>query len=257
MKNFIGDIQLKLEPLKDYTFYKGLTDPELIHLESQIGKPFPGYFREFLKAFGFRQDFIFGLLTREMDFVNKNSYLPTEIKDSFIVVGDNGGEDFWLLRTDEESDSNLYEWQHWLNGEIVKLGYDLETLIHKNIKKLSRKRKTLAKNDQKFWSVQFSIPTKDEEAIYKTIPLKLVEDWSLKSISPANVYHFEANALLNGNEIIFTKLEYEGWESPRHFFDYEVPLREIDNGSLINVMDEKLKKVFPEYKLIDYSILPI
>ncbi|MDA3616004.1 SMI1/KNR4 family protein [Polluticaenibacter yanchengensis] len=66
-------------------------------MKKKIENKFPNYFRTFLKIFGVRQDLVFGLLNRAEDFIKLTEYLPNDIKKSFVVIGDNGGEDFWLL----------------------------------------------------------------------------------------------------------------------------------------------------------------
>src|SRR5688572_19266350 len=115
MTSFYENIKQQLEPYKDIVFYYGLTEPEVTVIETKIGKSFPVYFREFLKAFGVRQDFVFGLMNIECAFYQNAGYLPEEVKKSYILIGDNGGEDFWLLNTEDENDHAIYEWQHWLD----------------------------------------------------------------------------------------------------------------------------------------------
>lgn len=257
MDNLYIDIKRQLEPFKDKVFYYGLTETEVINIEQKIGKTFPIYFREFLKAFGVRQDFVFGLLMREIDFIERTNYLPEEIKKSFILIGDNGGEDFWLLNTVNQSDTNLYEWQHWLYGEVVKLGYDFETLLKENISKLSDTEANSVTNDKKSWCVQFSIPTDSEEKIYSTIPLILIQDWELKEISSAQVHCYETKAKLADKVVEFKRQEYVGWSLPRYYFNLKEPVNEFGKQSLIKDLDNKLQKAFPKYKLIDYGILPL
>ena len=88
MDNLYLDIKRQLEPFKDRVFYYGLTEIEVTDIEQKIGKAFPIYFREFLKVFGVRQDFVFGLLRREIDFIEQTNYLPDEIKKSFNSLND-------------------------------------------------------------------------------------------------------------------------------------------------------------------------
>jgi len=256
MDNFYIDIKQQLETFKDKVFYYGLTETEVKDIEQKIGKSFPIYFREFLKVFGVRQDFVFGLLSREIDFIERNSYLPTEIKKSFILIGDNGGEDFWLLNLENQNDTNLYEWQHWLDGEVVKLGHNFETLIKESISKLSNKEIRSETNDKKSWCVQFAIPTDNEQNIYKTIPLTQIGDWELKEVSPAQVHCFETMAKLEDKIIKLTRQEYEGWDKPTYYFNLKEPVNQYGKQSLIKEIDSKLKMAFPKYKLIDYGILP-
>lgn len=251
------DIKRQIEPFRDKVFYHGLTETEVTDIEQKIGNKFPTYFREFLKIFGVRQDFVFGLFTREIDFVERTNYLPDELKKSFILIGDNGGEDFWLLNIDNQNDTNLYEWQHWLDGEVVKLGYDFETLLDESISKLSDRNIKRETNDKKSWRVQFAITTDNEQNIYATIPLTLIQDWELKEVSPAQVHCYETKAKLTDKVIKFTRQEYAGWSSPTYYFNLKEPANEFGPQSLIKKIDANLKKTFPKYKLIDYGILAL
>jgi hypothetical protein len=257
MESFYQDILKKIEPHKDKVFYHGLKESEILEIEKKIGKKFPFYFQEFLKTFGVRQDFVFGLIENENTFIENFEYLPNEIKKSFILIGDNGGEDFWLLNSENEKDTNIYEWQHWLNGDVVELGYNFETLLNESILKLSDKAIKRETNDLKNWCVQFAITTENEQKIYDTISLSIIEDWKLEQVSPAEVYCYERKVKLGDKIIKFTRQEYSGWDSPVYYFDLKEPANEFGKESLIKEIDTKLRKVFPEYNLIDYGILPL
>lgn len=249
------EIQRQLEPFRDKVFYQGLNESEVKDIEQAIGKIFPLYFREFLKIFGVKQDFVFGLLTREIDFVENSRYLPVEVKASFILIGDNGGEDFWLLNTANQYDTDLYEWQHWADGKVVKLGYDFETLLKKSISKLSEPTFERKTDENKSWHVQFAIPSENEEKIYSTIPITLLEEWELKETSPAQVRCYETKVKLGDKVIKLKRQEYDGWSCPIYYFELREPAIELGQQSLIKDIDTKLKAAFPKYRLIEYGII--
>lgn len=71
-----------LHPFRDHVFYYGLSETELTYLEQSIQQKFPDYYRNFLKLFGVRQDWVFGLLSRESDFVRARHNLA-KLKASF------------------------------------------------------------------------------------------------------------------------------------------------------------------------------
>ena len=251
------DILRQIEPYKDKVFYYGLTEDEVVIIEKNIGKRFPNYFREFLKVFGVRQDFVSGLLNKEGDFVEQTAFLPEDIKNSFVIIGDNGGEDFWLLNTENENDTNVYQWQHWLDGKVANIGYNFETLINESISKLSDTKIKRETNDNKFWNVQFAIPTNDEKLIYSTIQIETIQDWELEEISPAKVHCYLKKVKLDSTEIILTKQEYYGWDSPIYYFNLKEPVSNFGKYSLIKDIDNKLKQTFSDYSLVDYGILSL
>ena len=251
------DIIREIEPYKDKVYFYGLTEEEVSNIEINIENKFPNYFREFLKIFGVRQDLVFGLLRKEDDFIEKAEYLPDDIKKSFVIIGDNGGEDFWLLNNKNENDTNIYEWKHWLDGKVVKIGYNFETLLKQRVSELSSEKTEREINDNKFWNVQFVIPTKDEKLIYSTIPLTPMQDWELEEISPAKVHCYLTIAKLYDTEIKLTKQEYEGWNSPIYYFNLKEPVSNFGRYSRIKDLDNKLKQTFSEYCLVDYGILSL
>jgi len=250
-----ADLKEQLEQYKDIVFYYALNDNKVSEIEEKIGKRFPVYFREFLKTFGVRQDFVSGLLDKEKSFVDKMSYLPDDIRKSFVVIGDNGGEDYWLLNTDNESDKNVYEWRYWDEGEIVKLEFDFDTLLTESISELSESAENRKSNGKKYWCVQFAIPANDEQSIYSTIPLTVLEEWKFSEVSPADVYCYETVALLNEEEIKLRRQEYSGWTTAIYYFDLKEPVLSFGKNSLIEELDNKLKQQFNEYRLVDYGIL--
>lgn len=254
MKISYSDIIRKIEPHKDKVFYYPLTENEVKDLEQRTGKLFPDYYREFLKTFGLIQDLVFGLLRNAKAFVKRTNFLPNEVNDSFVLVGDNGGEDYWLLSTDE-NDINIYEWQHWADGDIVKLEHNFEQLLQESVSILADTSIRHELNENKSWWVEYSIHTNNEEDIYACIPLIKLEDWKLKDVSPADVYCYVVRAELMGKLITFKKQEYAGWQSPSYSFDLRTPVNEVGRNFQIEELDEKLSAAFPRYTLIDYGIL--
>ncbi|HWB91562.1 MAG TPA: SMI1/KNR4 family protein [Puia sp.] len=255
MDPLYNDLMQQLAPYEDRVYYYGLTETEIAVIERETGQKFPAYFRAFLKTFGVRQDIVFGLFTSERDFAAQKQYLPKNLKKAYILIGDNGGKDYWLLNANDETDTNLYEWQHWVGERVVPLGFNFGDLLKKSIAALSDPKVPREPVAAKNWCVQFSIPTGNEERIYSTIPLIRIEAWELKEISPAEVYCYEAKAMLAEKPITLKRNDYAGWSSPSYYFDLQEPVSHFGLPSLIKELDGKLRKAFPQYKLIDYGIL--
>lgn len=249
------DLLQQLAPYRDMVYYYGLTEQEVSAIEREIGQRFPGYFREFLKTFGVRQDLVFGLFKKEKDFATQKEYLPKNLKKNYVLIGDNGGEDYWLLNACDETDTNVYQWQHWAAGKVIALGFDFGALLQKSISALADTSVARIPNSKKSWCVQFSIPTGDEQRIYSTIPLMLLENWALKEVTPADVYCYEAKARVADISVTLKRNEYAGWTSPSYYFDLQEPVSHFGQPSLIKELDGKLRNAFPKYTLIDYGIL--
>jgi len=255
MASLYNDLLLQLAPYRDRVYYYGLTEAEVSGIEREIGQKFPVYFREFLRTFGVRQDLVFGLFIKEKDFAAQKEYLPKNLKKSYVLIGDNGGEDYWLINATDETDTTIYEWQHWAGGRVVSLGFDFATLLQRSIAVVSDPSIPRELNTAKNWCVQFSIPTNDEQRIYATIPLTLIGTWQLKDVTPADVYCYEAKAVLAEKPLVLKRSEYAGWSSPSYYFDLQEPVSQFGQPSLIKQLDGRLKTAFPQYRLIDYGIL--
>ncbi len=105
--------------------------------------------------------------------------------------------------------------------------------------------------------MQFAISTDNEQKIYSTIPLKLIQEWELKEVSPAQVHSYETKAKFVDKVIKFTRQEYAGWSSPTYYFNLKEPANEFGKQSRIKTLTISLKKAFPKYKLVDYGILAL
>jgi len=124
-----AEILKQLEPYKDKVFFLPMEGSEIDELERRVNCKFPRYFRDFLVTFGLKQDVVWGILESENDFERAANILPDEVRELYVQIGDNGGEDVWLLNTSDHADLNIYEYEHWKEGAIVALDMNFNTLI--------------------------------------------------------------------------------------------------------------------------------
>ena len=103
----INQIRALLSPHEGNYVAFGLSQDKIDQLERKVGQSFPPYYRAYLGLLGLKQDVIFGLLERETDFIPLDDFLPPEQGMRFFRIGDNGGEEDWLLRSDKPSDSQI------------------------------------------------------------------------------------------------------------------------------------------------------
>lgn len=250
-----NDIIERLEPYKDKVFFRPLTENQIAAIESHLDKKFPTYYRQFLSTFGVRQDLVFGLYGKESDFATQYDYLPDELKPDFVGIGDNGGEDFWLINIKDPFDIKIYEWQHYADGDVVPLAFNFNELLENSIKELSESYSTRESNSKKSWFVQFAIETDDENKILNAIDAIKTKDWKLDEVSSAGVSCFSSEISIKGILINFRRQEYAGWSNPQYYFDLNEPVLNYGT-SQINFIDSKLRATCKDYTLVDYGILP-
>jgi hypothetical protein len=128
--------------------------------------------------------------------------------------------------------------------------------IEKELKKI-KKRKL---NENKKWTVQFSFRTNDDHLILEimsdTFPITSSEEYRFIDKSPANVSSFKKTFQLNNKELEMHKLEYDAWDSPMFTFNFDEPVENLQDGSIIEQLDSMFKtEKSLNYKLVNYGIL--
>ncbi len=257
MHRLYKEIAEQLKPYKDKVFFKPLKKHELELLENRIGQQFPDYYRHFLLSFGMQQDFIDELIKHEADLIASYCYLPDCYKKSFLPIADNGGEETWLLKITDNNDQQVYEWQNWMEGEIVPLGFTFHELIEKNLQALKLNYCNKFLNTSKQWCVQFVVAAPHEDALLSSINAVKAREWTETSTCQNSVRYYETEMELVGRTVKLTRHEHDAWTSPIYYFDVKEAPNKIGKCSVIKKIDTQLKEKFSNYKLIDHGIVPV
>ena len=122
----IDKILEELEPIKDKVVINPLSKKEIHLIQSKFKKRLPDYYVEFLGKIGLKQDLIWGLNDNISKFKDLGEFIPSE---NYFRFGDNGGEDYWLLKFDDEKDRTIYEYLYYNDGEIKSLNKTFDELI--------------------------------------------------------------------------------------------------------------------------------
>lgn len=236
----------------DKVFYWGLSEAQIEDLEIKTGKAFPDYYRDFLKHFGHQQDLVAGLFTNKHSFLEYNDELQqAKGLENYIMIGDNAGLDFWMLRVDDPTDLTIY---NWVNAEIEITGLTFLELINNSLHSRLDASKKWDSNDQKSWFTQFAIQTNDEDLIYTTIPMKRSTDWSFDEHNESGVHAYQAVAQLLNKEIPVTKLVHDSWKSTVYLFNWDEPISAMRQQSNIKEWESSLSQKFEDFKLIEFGV---
>ncbi|WP_121967168.1 SMI1/KNR4 family protein [Myroides sp. N17-2] len=246
------EIRKRLRPMQDVVFYIPLSEDEVVELEKVIGFDFPDYYREFLLHFGFQQDFVPGLFTSKEEFIEQNGYLKESMAD-YLMIGDNGGEDFWVLRTEKVRSQRVF---NWIGDTVEKTDFNFEDLIDYALEQLEDFDIEFLNNADKSWCVQFAITTTDEASLYSTLPLVADGEWKSLGKSDAGVDESIRDIKLNNQPMSLRRLNYDEWSAPTYFIDYKESIDSVMRHGLIKQWTAILKDKYPEFDLIDYGILP-
>jgi hypothetical protein len=248
----------KLKQFQSKVVTSPLSESEVVEIELALNRSLPEYYREFLMTIGIKQDVIHGLIGRFNDFDPLTDFLPEGQSQRYFRFGDNGGEDYWLLRNDDLSDHSIYEYEYYGDGEIKKIGKTFEGLLDASYLSLSANRETLISNSRKTWSVQFSIETDDLHEIIqsfrKEFNCDLCREVGNTQVSSAGVITSNGSITLEGAEITIKKQEYKDWETASYYFNWKESIEAMNTNSFIKRIENRLKNDGLKVTLIDYGI---
>ncbi|MGL4581932.1 MAG: hypothetical protein ACRCVU_03000, partial [Flavobacterium sp.] len=171
----------------------------------------------------------------------------------YLMIGDNGGEDYWMLRTEKVRSQRVF---NWVDDEVEKTDFNFEDLINYALEQLEDDEVVYLNNADKSWCVQFAITTTDEASIYDTLPLVTTGEWKAQGRNEAGVDESIRNIKLNNQPMVLRRLNYDEWSAPTYFIDYKESLDSVMRKGLIKQWTAILKDKYPEFDLIDYGILP-
>lgn len=98
----------ELKPYKDSVLLTPMSVKDISQLEMQVGQRFPAFYKTFLLKAGIKQDAVFGFIDRVDDFQSLHDFLPEGDSKNYFSIGHNGGEDYWLLRSDDTEGHRIY-----------------------------------------------------------------------------------------------------------------------------------------------------
>jgi len=246
----------QIKPFEEEVFYMGLAEQEVQELQFEINTDIPPYYLGFLRNFGFLQDFVAGLFTNKKLFVDYNTFFKevynTDLgSENYLMIGDNGGEDFWIIRTDDPTDLRLY---NWVDDEVEDTGMTFSDLLKHAISVRTDAYTIGESNDKKYWNVQFMINTKEEKLIYKTLGITKKSDWLLLEESETAVRSYVADAVLNGKVTTLHKSEGPARSTTSYYFDWQEAVSQTKRHSYIREWEKLLAQNFSDFTLMDYGI---
>jgi len=242
-------IQEQLQDLDNQVFYSGLSEIEIQELQDNLQKKFPSYYYTFLQIFGFQQDFVEGLFINKALFLEHNQSMEdSDELRNYLMIGDNSGEDFWMIRTDDETDLTLY---NWIDDEIEETGLTFADLIQHALEMRTDKNTFWETNENKYWNVQFEMKTTNENLLFDILGLVKKSNWKVIdeeiSCSSMEVMSHDTLATILRKENTHTKI-------PTYTLSWSEPLLEIKNQAQIKNWENLLSKNLIDYTLSDFGI---
>ncbi|MCT4639499.1 MAG: SMI1/KNR4 family protein [Bacteroidales bacterium] len=254
--NLIDKILKDLEPFKDKILISPLSVGEVDLIQSKFNKKLPEYFKEFLLKIGLKQDLIWGINEGVNRFQDLREFLESE---DYFRFGDNGGEDYWLLKFEDENNRMIYELDHYNSMEIRSLNKTFDDLLVAGIEEIKKKYDDLDSNEIKDWCVQFSVETGSgkflEKELGKYLTVKLINKPVFVEESSAGVKCYEGEIEIEGQIKKLKEQSYEGWSNSSLYFNWQESVKQMQENSLIKKIDGALSNCVFKHTLIDYGIL--
>ncbi|MDR0228443.1 MAG: SMI1/KNR4 family protein [Flavobacteriaceae bacterium] len=254
-ESFLKDIQ----PFEEYLFYKSLTEQEVISLEAEASCTLPQYYREFLLHFGFYQDLISGLFTTKEEWLEQNGYLH-EAEENYVMIGDNGGEDFWLLRTDDVQDRKVY---NWVDDEVEETGLTFDDLLAKCLRDVADDDLIKLTNNKKVLRAHLSVSTDQESELIDKLGIEFIENWEedvpnfedmRDYLKDQQITIYTTNAKLNGSLISIKKECSQKTNRTVYTFDYTETLSVLRTNSKMALYKSIVEEQFNNSSFNLYGI---
>lgn len=253
----IDEILTKLIPYQDKVALYPLNNQEIEIIKSKFTKSIPEYFLYFLSKVGIYQDFVPNILDNIYDFEDLSDFLESD--DFFRFGHDGGGEDYWLLKFDNENDRNLYEFEFYNSGEIISLGKTFDVLLNESLQYVIDNYDNLSHNNEKHWQVEFSVKTNDVQLFVKEISVfisvTLLQEPTPSGKSEFGIEYDDGTIEIEGFTIPLSKSSSINPDEEELYFSIDEPVDSMLNDSKIKKIKQGLDRCSFSYLMISLGII--
>ena len=248
----IDELLKDLAPYMDKVFICPLLSNKIIEIENILNRELPKYYKYFLERVGLKQDFVWGFHQKINRFKDVSDFISSK---DYFQFGDNGGEDYWLLKFNVENERVVYEYDYYLNGEILEIGKTFDSLLIDAFENVKKNYQEMDFNARKNWEVQFSIGTGSgkflEKELGRFLEIKLIAE-PQKILSETGEKEYENGIIeIEGKRVELKKWTYNGSSLS---FNWSEPVEEIKVNSSTDRIDAALSKCLFKHTMIEYGI---
>jgi hypothetical protein len=261
MENYWNEIKNQLKFYADRVFYLPLDEIYLKKIEAQIHIKFPEIYFEFLKEFGFTQDFIPEISQTEDSLVEDLAYVRECCPDFFPICIDEVSDEIWLLKRDS-SDDTIFLAPFDEESDIIPTskGFNFRELITRSLNKVKQEYHSRTKNINKVRICEFRIEIDNFNIIINLLNKKLATRWldrHWKDKYKPNIFGIEVALFEIDGQIIVIEREDDNDDSTVYFFEIEesvTGLRKLNKGQIIK---DILEANDIDFEFTDYGIIEI
>jgi len=245
IKKYYEGIIKKIEPLKEFIYYKPIEEEELLNLEDEWDIKFRPIIREFLLQFGFTQDVIKKwkmdkeVMKENLEILRENEledYLPirTKLKEESEII--------YALKNKKEENENIYKIEFDINDNLKGIKETNKTfrkILSKSINNINVEER--CRNSNKIRIAEFNITSSYEKLIegLKDAKIKQITNWSdkyhLENVFGDKIAKFE---IFERSLLTIQKDEF----GLIYSFEIEEPIQEKEKESQINRIETILNR---------------
>ena len=260
MENYWNEIKNQLKFYADRVFYLPLDEIYLKKIEAQIGVKFPEIYFEFLKEFGFTQDFAPEISQSEDSLIDDLDYVTECCPDFFPISRDEEADEIWLLKRNT-SDDTIFVAPFDDDGDIIPTskGFTFKELLTKSLNKIKQEYHSRTENINKVRLCEFKIEIENFNIIINLLNKKLATHWldrNWKDKYQPNIFDIEVALLeIDGQEIVVERENDE--DGTVYLFEIEEPVNEIIKLNKFQIIKGILEENDIDFDTIDYGIIEI
>jgi len=255
---FVDRFLEAIRPFRDAIVIHPLTTDEVEKIERALGNPLPPYYREFLLKVGLKQDVVHGLHNQLSDFDNLDNLLPENRGHRFFRFGDNGSDDYWLLRIDDPTDMTIYQYDQYDTYQVVSMHKNFEQLLLDSVEQLKLNKSRLIENYRKVWRVQFAVDTRQAQnvidALAEDFDCALLADPDELELTADGVSRPEGRIMIDNTTVTLRIQDAPQWGTPSYYFSWEEPVADMVDNSRIKRIEAALVAGGLDITVIDYGI---
>jgi len=260
MENFWNEIKNQLKRYEDRVFFLPIDESYLRKIENQLDVKFPKIYFEFLKEFGFAQDFVPEINQSENDLLD-NLYHFSNLYPGFFLISIHGESDeAWLIKRDSSDDTIFVVPDDDECDNIPKsIGFTFKELITRSLEKVKQDYQSRTENINKVRIGEFRIRTDDFNDIIKLINTKLSTRWldhRWRDKYKPNIFDIEVAFFeIEGEKIMVEKEDDD--DGIVYSFEIEETVTELKKLNIFQTIKDIFDSNEVDFEFIDNRIFEI
>lgn len=260
MATIWNEIKNQLKFYEDRVFFLPVEESYLRKLENQLDVKFPKIYFEFLKEFGFTQDFVPEINQTEDSLLDDLNDFIKLYPGFFLISIHEETDEVWLIKRDS-SDDTIFVVPDVDDSDIVpkSKGFTFKELIIRSLEKLKQKYHSRTKNINKVRIGEFRIATDDFNDIIKLINTKLSTRWldhRWRDKYKPNIFDIEVAFFeIEGEKIIVEKEDDD--DGIAYSFEIEEYVTELKNLNKFQTIKDIFDSNDVDFEFIENRIFEI